>query len=689
MHPHQERLPPYMNPLLANSARPDFEAISIADFESALELVVKENRQLVSDLISKGEDTWDTLAFPLEEADDRLNKVWSVVSHYNSVLNSGELREIYKRLIGLLTDYNTEMGQNVALFEAYQRLADRADFSSLSQAQRQSIKHILRSFKLSGVALPESEKQAYSELKKKLSRLSNIFSENVLDATQAWTLHIETKDQLPGLPESTLQLLASLAKEHDHESGYLLTLDAPCYLPVMTYCEDSSIREKMYEAFMTRASEQGPHAGKWDNTGTIQEILSARQALAKLLSFDNYAHQSLATKMAESVDEVVTFLEQLADKGREFANQELKALKAFAKQESGSDIFNIWDSAFYSEKLKQKRFDISQEELRPYFPAPTVLNGLFEIVKRLFNIEVVAKPEVSSFHPDACYYSILSEGKEIAGFYLDLYARKNKRGGAWMADCRSRRCLSDGSIQLPVAFLVCNFTPPVDGKSSLLTHNEVITLFHEFGHGLHHMLTAVDVAGVSGIAGVPWDVVELPSQLLENWCWQEESLGMMSEHFETGEPLPKDMLDKMLAAKCFQSGMMMMRQIEFSLFDFLLHRDFSEKENNDVLALMDYVRNKVSVIKPPEYTRFSHAFSHIFSGGYAAGYYSYKWAEVLAADAFSRFEEEGIFNPQTGLDYKEHILQKGGSLEAVDMFVNFRGRKPSVEPLLRQAGMKV
>jgi oligopeptidase A len=678
-----------MNPLLTDSVRPDFDAIAITDFEPAMEQVLKDNRQLVSDLIAKGVDSWDELAFPIEEADDHLNKVWAVISHYNSVLNSDELRGIYKRIIALLTDYNTDMGQNFELYQAYQRLADRDDFSSLSQAHQQSIKHILRSFKLSGVALQDSAKEKYSELKKKLSSLSNMFSENVLDATQAWTYHIESKDQLPGLPESALQLLASLAKENDHESGYLLTLDAPCYLPVMTYCEEASIREKMYQAFMTRASDQGPHAGKWDNSETIHEILVARQAVSKLLSFDNYAEQSLATKMAGSVDEVVEFLEQLADKGSTFAKQELEDLKAFAKEQSGSDEFNVWDSAFYAEKLKQQRFDISQEELRPYFPAPTVLNGLFEVVKRLFNIEVISKPEVSSFHPDAGYYSIYSEGEEIAGFYLDLYARKNKRGGAWMADCRCRRRLVDGSIQLPVAFLVCNFTPPVDGKPSLLTHNEVTTLFHEFGHGLHHMLTTIEVAGVSGISGVPWDVVELPSQFLENWCWQEESLAMMSQHHETGEPLPKAMLDKMLQAKHFQNGMMLMRQIEFSLFDFLLHRDFTEVENNDVLALMDSVRNKVAVLKPPEYSRFSHAFSHIFSGGYAAGYYSYKWAEVLAADAFSRFEEEGIFNTQTGLDYKEQILQKGGSLDAMDMFVNFRGRKPSVDSLLKQAGMKV
>lgn len=676
-----------MNPLLTDAIRPDFDAISISEFEPAVEQVLAENRQLIAELIAQGADTWDTLAFKLEEADDRLNKVWSIVSHYNSVLNSDELRDIYKRLIALLTDYHTEMGQNVELYNAYQRLADRDDFDSLTQAQKQSIKHILRSFTLSGVALPQEAKAAYSDLKKKLSALSNVFSENVLDATQAWTLHIPDKNSLPGLPESTLQLLASLAKENGYTDGYLLTLDAPCYLPVMTYCDDAGIRETMYQAFMTRASDQGPHAGKWDNTQTIQDILAARQALAKLLSFDNFAEKSLATKMADTVDEVVEFLEQLADKAAEVAKREFEELKDFARRVSGKDEFNIWDSAYYAEKLKQQRFDISQEELRPYFPVPVVLEGLFEIVKRLFAIDVKLRPEVSTFHKDAHYYSIYSQGYEIAGFYLDLYARKNKRGGAWMADCRSRRKLDDGSIQMPIAFLVCNFTPPVEDQPSLLTHNEVTTLFHEFGHGLHHMLTTVDVLGVSGIAGVPWDVVELPSQFLENWCWQEEALPLMSRHYQTGEPLPKVMLDKMLDAKYFQSGMAMMRQIEFAMFDFLLHRDFSEQENNDVLALMDYVRDKVAVIKPPAYTRFSHAFSHIFAGGYAAGYYSYKWAEVLAADAFSRFEEEGIFNPQTGMEYKERILQQGGSLEAIDMFVNFRGRKPSVDPLLKQAGI--
>jgi len=673
-----------MNPLLVESALPAFEDINIEHFEPALDTVLEENRALISGLLESGASTWDSLAYPLESADDRLSGVWSIASHYNGVLNSDELREIYKRLISKLTEYQTEVGQNKALYDAYKRLSESDEFGGLSQAKKQTIKHVLRSFELSGVALPDIDKKQYSALKQKLSALSNSFSENVLDATQAWTKHFSDKSELPGLPESALQLLASLAKEKGHDDGYLVTLDIPSYMPVMTYCDNAEIREELYQAYLTRASDQGPNAGKWDNSSNIHDILCARQSLSKLLSFKNYAERSLATKMAGSVAEVVEFLEQLAGKAYGKAQQELEDLKSFA----GTDTINAWDTAYYAEKLRQQRFDISQEELKPYFPSPVVLQGMFDVVEKLFSIQVKERPEVSVCHPDVRYYSIHSEGEEIAGFYLDLYARKNKRGGAWMADCRTRRYLSNGDIQLPVAFLVCNFTPPVDGEDSLLTHNEVTTLFHEFGHGLHHMLTKVDVAGVSGIAGVAWDVVELPSQFLENWCWQEESIAMISQHHETGESLPKDMLDKMLAAKHFQSGMLMMRQLEFAMFDFLLHRDFSEEQKTDVLALIDGIRDKVSVIKPPEYTRFSHSFSHIFSGGYSAGYYSYKWAEVLAADAFSRFEEEGVFNEGVGLSYKENILEVGGSIDAMDMFVNFRGRKPSVDPLLRQAGIK-
>jgi len=677
-----------MNPLLSETALPLFEQIKIEHFEPAIDEVLSDNRQLIKSLLATSSDTWDGLVYPLESADNRLNNVWSVISHYNAVLNSDELRDIYKRMISKLTEYQTEIGQNEALFQSYKRLSDSAEYAKLNGAQKKVIDNSLRDFKLSGIGLNTEDKQQYSELKQTLSSLSNSFSENVLDATQGWTKYIESADQLAGLPDSALQLLASLAKEQGYESGYLLTLDIPSYLPVMTYCENAELREELYKAYLTRASDQGPHAGKWDNSENIQKIMSTRQSLAKLLSFDNYAQRSLATKMASTVDEVMTFLEQLADKALPVAKKEFSELEVYARETFEQSSLESWDVGFYSEKLRQERFDVSQEELKPYFPVPVVLKGMFEVAKRLFDIEVKARPDIETCHADAQYFSIYVDGQEMSGFYLDLYARKNKRGGAWMADCRVRRRLANGSLQLPVANLVCNFTPPVDGNDSLLTHNEVTTLFHEFGHGLHHMLTQIEAADVSGISGVPWDVVELPSQFLENWCWQEESIPLISSHFETGESLPKALLDKMLAAKYFQGGMAMMRQLEFSMFDFQLHRDFSAAEKTDILALISSIRKKVSVKIPPDYTRFSHAFSHIFSGGYAAGYYSYKWAEVLAADAFSRFEDEGIFNKETGLSYKQEILEVGGSKDAMDMFVAFRGRKPSVDPLLKQAGIQ-
>jgi len=677
-----------MNPLLSETALPLFEQIKIEHFEPAIDEVLSDNRQLIKSLLATSSDTWDGLVYPLESADNRLNNVWSVISHYNAVLNSDELRDIYKRIISKLTEYQTEIGQNEALFQSYKRLSDSAEYAKLNGAQKKVIDNSLRDFKLSGIGLNTEDKQQYSELKQTLSSLSNSFSENVLDATQGWTKYIESADQLAGLPDSALQLLASLAKEQGYESGYLLTLDIPSYLPVMTYCENAELREELYKAYLTRASDQGPHAGKWDNSENIQKIMSTRQSLAKLLSFDNYAQRSLATKMASTVDEVMTFLEQLADKALPVAKKEFSELEVYARETFEQSSLESWDVGFYSEKLRQERFDVSQEELKPYFPVPVVLKGMFEVAKRLFDIEVKARPDIETCHADAQYFSIYVDGQEMSGFYLDLYARKNKRGGAWMADCRVRRRLANGSLQLPVANLVCNFTPPVDGNDSLLTHNEVTTLFHEFGHGLHHMLTQIEAADVSGISGVPWDVVELPSQFLENWCWQEESIPLISSHFETGESLPKALLDKMLAAKYFQGGMAMMRQLEFSMFDFQLHRDFSAAEKTDILALISSIRKKVSVKIPPDYTRFSHAFSHIFSGGYAAGYYSYKWAEVLAADAFSRFEDEGIFNKETGLSYKQEILEVGGSKDAMDMFVAFRGRKPSVDPLLKQAGIQ-
>lgn len=675
------------NPLLVNTALPDFAAVDIAQFEPAIDSLLEEGRQLVKKLEGLEQPTWDNFVLPLEEVNDRLNNAWSVVSHFNGVLNSEALRDIYQRLVAKLTTYQTEFGQNASLYNAYQAIADNEAFADYSEAQRACIEHALRDFKLAGVALPAAEKQRYAEIKKRLSELSTRFSENVLDATQGWTKYFESGQGLEGLPESAMSLLAQQARQRGKEQGYVITLDIPCYLPVMTYCSNRALRAELYEAYATRASDQGPNEGKWDNSPLITEILQLRQEAAALLGFDNYAERSLATKMADNVAEVVAFLDDLADKSVAMAKNEFAALQDFAKECDGLDALENWDVAYYAEQLKQRDFDISQEALKPYFPAPKVIAGMFEIVGRLFDIEVRAAAEQNVYHEDVVYYEILRQGELVAGFYLDMYARKDKRGGAWMADCRTRRRGTDGRHQLPVAFLTCNFTPPVGDQPSLLTHDEVTTLFHEFGHGLHHMLTKIDVADVSGIAGVPWDVVELPSQFLENWCWQPEAIPLISGHYETGEPLPAAMLEKMLAAKHFQSAMQMVRQLEFAMFDFLLHRDF-DGADFDMLGLLDRVRDKVSVKKPPAYSRTPQSFGHIFAGGYAAGYYSYKWAEVLAADAFSRFEEEGIFNSGVGADFRREILEVGGSRDAHDMFVAFRGRAPSVDALLRHSGIQ-
>ncbi len=676
------------NPLLQSSQLPDFAAIKLEHFEPAITSLLAESRDLVKRLEQVDAPDWHNFALPLEEANDRISNAWSVISHYNGVLNSDALRDIYQRLVAELTAFQTEFGQNEALFKAYEALAQSEAFEQYSEAQKTAVEHALRDFKLAGVALPPAEKQRFADIKKRLSELSTRFSENVLDATQGWTKYFEDADALPGVPESALSLLAQQAKQQGKESGYLITLDFPSYLPILMYCENRALREEVYEAFATRASDVGPNAGKWDNTPLITEILTLRQELSSLLGFANYAERSLATKMADTVDEVVEFLDDLANKSVVMARNEFAELEAFARELDGLESLESWDVTYYAEKLKQRDFSISQEELKPYFPAPKVIEGMFTIVSRLFGIEVKEAAVQNVYHEDACYYEIFREGEVIAGFYLDMYARKDKRGGAWMADCRTKRCRADGQAQLPIAFLTCNFTPPVGEQPSLLTHNEVTTLFHEFGHGLHHMLTRVEVADVSGIAGVPWDVVELPSQFLENWCWEPEAIPLISAHYETGAPLPTEMLDKMLAAKHFQSAMMMVRQLEFATFDFLLHRDF-DGDDFDIQALLDRVRDKVSVKKPPAYSRVPQSFSHIFAGGYAAGYYSYKWAEVLAADAFSRFEEEGIFDQQTGEDFRREILEVGGSRDAHAMFVAFRGREPSVEALLRHSGITV
>ena len=674
------------NPLLTDDLLPKFDHIRTEHMETAIDQILSENRMKIASLAQNEDPDWTTLAQPMQELEDNLSNAWSVISHLNGVMNSDELRKVYKSCLEKLTEYSTELSQNEALCNAYKKLAAREDFNELSEAQRKSVENTLRDFHLGGVDLPEDKKKQYAELSRELAELSNRFSDNVLDATQHWFKHITDVDELAGLPESAIEGARQAAGQKELD-GYVITLDFPSFFPVMTYGDNRDLRREVYEAFVTRASDMGPDAGTWDNTQVMAEILKRRHALAQLLGFDNYAERSLATKMARSTDEVLDFLNQLAEKSRPQAEKEFAELQAFARDEHGVDDLQAWDIGYYSEKLRQQRYDISPETLRPWFPVDKVVPGLFQVAEKLFDVQIEAKPEVETWHADATAYCISRNGEPLAWFYLDLFARQGKRGGAWMADCRVRWENLRGQLQLPVAFLTCNFTPPVNGKPSLLTHDEVTTLFHEFGHGLHHMLTQVDVIDVSGINGVAWDAVELPSQFLENWCWNPESLALIASHHETDEPLPEDLLQKLLAAKNFQSGMAMVRQLEFSLFDFRLHAEFTSEAPTNPLEMHRKVRKDIAVVESPAFNRFPNSFSHIFAGGYAAGYYSYKWAEVLAADAFSLFEERGIFDAETGKSFLHNILEKGGSQEPMALFKAFRGREPQVDALLRQNGI--
>jgi oligopeptidase A len=675
------------NPLLQHTELPIFSKINPDDIRPALEQLLASNRQQIKDLLAEIDAPgWDDFIAPLEALEDQLSQLWSPVSHMNSVVNSDALRAAYNACLPLLSEYSTEIGQCTDLYKAYQAIADSPNYEKLDQAQQQSISNTLRDFHLAGVALPADRKQRYGDIKKRLSELASKFSENVLDATQAWSKLVGDVDELAGVPESSLAAMAQAAQEKGLR-GYLVTLEFPSYFPLVTYCENAALREEVYHAFITRASDQGPNAGTWDNSELIDEMLGLRHELATLLGFDSYAAYSLATKMADTPQQVVQFLEDLADKSRPQAQQEFAELQAYAQESAGVAKLNPWDVGFYSEKLRQQRYAISQEALRPYFPVNQVILGLFEVVNRLYGLDVKAVSGVDSWHEDVSFYELHRNGSAIGSFYLDLYARANKRGGAWMDECRVRRRCNDGSLQLPVAYLTCNFNGPVGDQPALLTHNEVTTLFHEFGHGLHHLLTQVEVAAVSGINGVPWDAVELPSQFMENWCWQPEALALISGHFESGESLPQEMLDKLLAARNFQAAMQMVRQLEFSLFDVRIHQQGSTLEPGRVQAVLNDVREQLSVVPVVPDNRFQHGFSHIFAGGYAAGYYSYKWAEVLSADAFSRFEEEGVFNAATGQAFLRSILQRGGSDEPMVLFADFRGRAPSIEPLLRHSGL--
>ncbi len=676
------------NPLLQQHALPAFSEIKPEHVKPAVEQAIKNCKQIIEQVLKEHTTfTWENLVAPIDDVDDVLGKLWSPVSHMNSVVNSDELRDAHESCLPLLSEYGTYVGQHEGLYNAYKQLAESAEYNRLDTAQKKVIDNAMRDFKLSGIALNTEDKKRYGEIVTRLSELGSKFNNNLLDATHAFNVNITDKNELSGLPESALGAAEELAKA-ENKTGWLFTLDFPSYLPVMMYCDNATLREKMYSAFVTRASDQGPNAGEFDNSSTMAELLSLRHELAQLLGFNNYAEKSLSTKMAANTEEVMTFLQNLATKSKGQGETELAELLAFAKDEFGAEQLNAWDLPYYSEKLKQKRYTISDEELRPYFPKDKVVEGLFEVVRRLFGLTIKGRDGVDVWHKDVAFYDVYDADNMLRGsFYLDLYARAKKRGGAWMDECVGRRALSENAVQLPVAYLTCNFNSPVGGKPALFTHDEVVTLFHEFGHGIHHMLTQINASGVAGISGVPWDAVELPSQFLENWCWQPEALAFISGHYETGEPLPQTLLDKMLAAKNFQSGMQMLRQLEFSLFDFTMHANYDPAKGDQIQAVLNQVRAQYSVIKAPDFNRFQHSFGHIFGGGYAAGYYSYKWAEVLSADAFSRFEEEGVFNPKTGHDFLTHILEKGGSEEPSVLFKAFRGRTPDIEALLRHSGI--
>ncbi|PSU32875.1 oligopeptidase A [Photobacterium lutimaris] len=676
------------NPLLSMTDLPPFSLIQPEHVKPAVEQAITDCRAAVEQVLAADTPpSWETICVPLAETDDRLSRIWSPIGHLNGVKNSNELREAYESCLPMLSDYGTWVGQHKGLYEAFKAMKADDSFVDLSQAQKKSITDALKEFELSGIGLPAKEQHRYGEISKRLSELSSTFSNNVLDATMGWNKLVSDEAELGGLPESALQAAKATA-EAKEQDGYLFTLDIPSYLPVMTYCENRELRQEMYEAFVTRASDRGPNAGQWDNSEIIAEKLKLTHEIARLLGFNTYSEKSLATKMAETPDQVLGFLNDLASRAKPQGEREVAELRDYASSEFGAEQLEPWDFAFYAEKLKQHRYSISDEQLRPYFPEHKVVAGLFEVLKRVFGMDVTERTGVDTWHESVKFYDIFdSQGQLRGSFYLDLYAREHKRGGAWMDECMVRRTRQDGSLQAPVAYLTCNFNKPVGDKPALFTHDEVVTLFHETGHGIHHMLTQIDVPAVSGINGVPWDAVELPSQFLENWCWEEEALAFISGHYETGEPLPKAMLDKMLAAKNFQSAMGILRQLEFGLFDFTLYTEYDPELGAKVLETLADIKSRVSVVPSPEFGRFPHSFSHIFAGGYSAGYYSYLWAELLSSDAYSRFEEEGIFNTQTGADFLDCILERGGSEEPMDLFKRFRGREPQIDALLRHSGI--
>ncbi|VAW45169.1 Oligopeptidase A [hydrothermal vent metagenome] len=679
--------PANLNPLLEIKNLPNFELFHVKHIEPAVEQLLLDNRAEVARLVvMKEQPTWQNFIEPLEVIDNRFERVWGPVGHLDAVKNSDEWHQAYVTCLEKVTEYHTEMGQNAGLYAKFKAIADSDEFKHYNLAQKKVIENALRNFQLSGIALPKAQQVEFQKISQQLSQLNSQFSNHVLKSTQAWFKHITDKSILAGLPESAMATLQQLAQQKELD-GWCVTLDFPSYLAIMTYADNRSLKEEVYRAFVTRASDQAQQT-EFDNSELMDLIRSLRHKKAVLLGFEQYSDYSLATKMAESTEQVLGFLRDLSTKSKPQAKQELDSLKSFAKQMLSISDFQAWDVTYVSEKLKNKTLSLSQEMLRVYFSIESALKGLFTITERLFGVRIQVKKDVSTWHPDVRFYELLNENNTVIGqFYLDLYARENKRGGAWMDTVVTRWRSPDGSLQTPVAYLVCNFTPPVSDKPACLTHNELTTLFHEFGHGIHHLMTEMQHLDVSGISGVPWDAVELPSQFMENFCWERESLDLIASHIETGEPLPDALFESLKASRGFLSAMMMLRQVEFALADFEMHAFYNEHDVESVADLSKRIRQEVAVIHPPEYSRTMHSFSHIFAGGYAAGYFSYKWAEVLSADAFSLFEETGILNIETGAKFKNIILAAGGSVDPMVLFKVFRGREPNIDALLRHSGI--
>jgi oligopeptidase A len=676
------------NPLLDFRGLPRFDAIRAEHVTPAIALLLRRASATLDAVVEDARPvSWTTLAEPIAQALDGLERAWAAVSHLNAVVNTPELREAYNGNLPAITRFYAELGQNERLFERFRALRDAPEYATLDPARRRLIDNELRDFRLGGAELTADKKLRFKAVQEEKASVAARFDDNVLDATNAWALYVTDPAELAGIPADVVAE-ARAAAAGDGRAGWKLTLRMPCYLPVMLYADQRSLRAALHRGYVTRASALGADPA-WDNAPLVARLLELRQEAARLLGFDNFGELSLARKMAGSPAEVLGFLHDLAARARPFALNDMAELSAFASEELGLAELAPWDIGWASEKLKAKRYAFSEQEVRQYFPEPKVLSGLFRLIETLYDVRI-RPAEAATWHPSVRFFEITTpEGRRVGAFYLDSHARPGKQGGAWMDDAINRRRFGD-QLQLPVAFLTCNLPAPAGAKPATFTHDDVITIFHEFGHGLHQLLTRIDVAGVSGIEGVEWDAVELPSQIMENWCWEWDVLTHMTAHVDTGAPLPKSLFERLLAAKNFHSGMETLRQIEFALFDMLLHSAYRPDgtgpwKSPDALA--QAVRSEVAVVQRAEYDRSIDSFSHIFAGGYAAGYYSYKWAEVLSADAYARFEEEGVLSPVVGRSFFDEVLARGGSRPAMESFVAFRGRPPQIDALLRHNGM--